>query len=69
MEEDEAIIEVAEDNYFERIGIISDNIESYKGRKVIISGFVFKDKGFKADEFVVARLMMTCCAVDSQVSR
>lgn len=67
MEDNESIIEFTDDNYFEKLGRISDNIESYKGKKVIISGFVFKDKDFKADEFVVARLMMSCCAADSQV--
>lgn len=46
---------------------VYNNMEKYKGNKVIITGFVFRDEGFKENEFVVARLLMNCCAADSQV--
>jgi putative membrane protein len=64
---DEGTIEFDDQNYFEILGKIGDDTEKYKGRKVIVSGFVYKDEDFKTDEFVVARLMMSCCAADSQV--
>ena len=38
----------------------------YGGEKIEIVGFVFKESGFKQNEFVIARLMMVCCAADMQ---
>ncbi|MFA5385150.1 MAG: TIGR03943 family protein [Eubacteriales bacterium] len=41
------------------------NIEKYKGYTVIMTGFVVKNPEMMAeDEFVPARLMMTCCVAD-----
>ncbi len=65
--ENEGIIEFDDQSYFEKLGKIGENLKSYKGKKIIINGFVYKDKDFKTDEFVIARLMMSCCAADSQV--
>ncbi|AOT70212.1 TIGR03943 family putative permease subunit [Geosporobacter ferrireducens] len=39
----------------------------YKGNKVVITGFVFREDDFDEKEFVVGRMMMTCCAADAQV--
>ncbi|MBB6216781.1 putative membrane protein [Anaerosolibacter carboniphilus] len=46
---------------------IYNNMEKYKGNKVVITGFVFREENFQENEFVVARLLMNCCAADSQV--
>ncbi|GAA0720527.1 TIGR03943 family protein [Clostridium malenominatum] len=64
---DEVLIEFNDDNYLERLYSIEENIEKYKGKRVCISGFVFKDKGLNQGEFVVGRMVMTCCAADSQI--
>ncbi len=40
------------------------NIDKYIGFKISIKGFVYKDLELDEDEFVPARLMMTCCAAD-----
>ncbi len=41
------------------------NMEQYEGYTVTMTGFVLKDSELmKADEFVPARLAMTCCAAD-----
>jgi putative membrane protein len=41
------------------------NMEKYEGYTVVMTGFVFKDsKMLKEDEFVPARLMMSCCVAD-----
>ena len=65
--ENEGIIEFDDQSYFEKLGKIGEDIKRYKGKKIIINGFVYKDKDFKTDEFIIARLMMSCCAADSQV--
>lgn len=43
------------------------DIDKYKGNKVLITGFVFREDDFDEKEFVVGRMLMTCCAADSQV--
>ncbi|MBU3076120.1 TIGR03943 family putative permease subunit [Clostridium estertheticum] len=56
---------VISDNNFEKwTEEISNNMLKYEGKKIELIGFVFKADGFKNNEFVPARLMMTCCAAD-----
>ena len=43
------------------------DIYRYKGNKAVITGFVFREADFDEQEFVVGRLMMTCCAADAQI--
>jgi putative membrane protein len=41
------------------------DMEKYKGYTVVMTGFVFKDSELlNTDEFVPARLMMSCCVAD-----
>ena len=54
-------------NYYENIFKLEGNVQQYIGKKVIIKGFVYKEEGFEENEFVVARMMMSCCAADAQV--
>lgn len=60
-------IEFEDESYLETLHHIEKNLESYKGKKIRVSGFVFKDKGLKNEEFIVGRMVMTCCAADSQI--
>lgn len=53
-------------NFVKWIQEISDNMGKYEGKKIELTGFVFKDKSFKANEFVPARFMMACCTADLQ---
>jgi len=62
---DETII-MDNDNYVRWIQEIYDNIEKYIGKKIQVSGFVFKEEQFEDNEFVSARMMMVCCAADMQ---
>ena len=39
----------------------------YEGKKIEVTGFVFKDKDFEENEFVTARFIMSCCTADAQV--
>jgi len=56
---------VLSDNNFEKwTEEISNNMLKYEGKNIELTGFVFKTDGFKYNEFVPARLMMTCCAAD-----
>lgn len=55
-----------DNNFVKWIQEISDNMAKYEGKKIELTGFVFKDKSFKANEFVPARFMMACCTADLQ---
>jgi putative membrane protein len=56
---------VNDNNFVRWTEEISNNMLKYKGKKIELTGFVFKSDGFKENEFVPARLMMTGNASDS----
>lgn len=64
---DGEVLEVDEKNYLYVLEELNSNTEDYIGREIKIDGFVFRDKDFKQNQFVVARLFVTCCAADAQV--
>jgi putative membrane protein len=53
-----------DNNYIKSMNLIFNNLENYKGMKIEIVGFVYKDSQFAENEFVPARLLMSCCAAD-----
>lgn len=55
-----------QDDYFKAwLSELFVNTEKYEGYQISIKGFVFKDpKMMKTNEFVAARLMMSCCTAD-----
>ncbi len=61
-----APIIVSNDDFAYWLQEISYNLEKYEGREIEITGFVFKSKEFSNNEFVPARLMMSCCTADLQ---
>ena len=62
-EENKKII-VSHDEFSQWFNEIYMNIDKYIGFKISIKGFVYKDLELDEDEFVPARLMMTCCVAD-----
>jgi putative membrane protein len=57
---------IGDDNFNMGMNSLFLNLENYDGKKVQIKGFVYREKEFKPNEFVVARLMMACCTADLQ---
>lgn len=53
-------------NFVKWVTEISTNMDKYKGKKIRLVGSVFKSQDFTNNEFVPARLMMTCCTADLQ---
>jgi putative membrane protein len=53
-------------NYVHYLEDISSNIEKHVGKKVVIGGFVLRDKSFDKNQFMISRVLMNCCAADSQ---
>jgi putative membrane protein len=61
-------ITISNDNYAMWLSEIFMNMERYEGYTVSMTGFVFKDpEALKPDEFVPARMMMSCCVADLQI--
>lgn len=54
-------------NFVYSVEQISNNADKYNGKKVQITGFIYRDKNFDSDKFVLARFMMVCCTADLQV--
>ncbi|MDT8719466.1 TIGR03943 family protein [Clostridium sp. 19966] len=48
--------------------IIYSDPNKYKGKKLTITGFVYKSNDMGKNEFLIARLMMVCCAADAEVT-
>jgi putative membrane protein len=56
-----------ETNYIHYLEDLSSHIEEHVGKKIKITGFVLEDKKLEKDEFLISRMMMNCCAADSQI--
>jgi len=50
---------VTTSNFTDTLKIVYDNINSYSGTKIKISGFVYRNEDFAKDQFVIARTMQT----------
>jgi putative membrane protein len=58
-------ITVSNDDFSFWLATLYEDMEKYKGYTISMTGFVFRDPEIMAkNEFVPARLMMSCCAAD-----
>ncbi len=58
-------ITVGNDNFYPWLAEIYTNMEKYIGYQIVITGFVFKNPEImQNNEFVSARLAMSCCVAD-----
>ncbi|MDR1069794.1 MAG: TIGR03943 family protein [Gracilibacteraceae bacterium] len=63
-EADHSIV-VDNDNFYPWLNELYSNMDKYAGWQIYLTGFVFKDpEVFLENEFMTARLGMTCCAAD-----
>ena len=66
-DKDQEII-INRDNYVYSLDKILSDPLRYNGRKVEISGFVYRDSELNNEEFIIGRYMMVCCAADLQIA-
>lgn len=52
-------------NFLRMVDDLYDRIDFYEGKRVEVTGFIFRRSDFSANQFVVARLFMWCCAADA----
>ncbi|MBW7652112.1 TIGR03943 family protein [Anoxybacillus sp. ST4] len=64
---DKSIIVVNDDQYISTLNFISEQIDAVIGKRIEITGFVFRERDFAPNEFVVARYGVTCCVADATV--
>lgn len=56
---------VDENNYFSVLTSIEEEGDKWNGKKIEISGFVHSDETLSDREFLLVRMLMKCCAVDT----
>lgn len=61
------VINFTEENYVHYLEDLSDNLDKHLGKKIKITGFVLQDKKLDSGEFLISRMLMNCCAADSQI--
>lgn len=61
------LIVLTNENYVEVSNLLMMYPEQFKGKKIRAVGFVYREEGMKADQFVLGRLSMTCCVADAGV--
>lgn len=59
------IIRVEEEIYIETLTTIDLFLDTFVGKKVQLSGFVYREDNMTSQEFVVSRFAMQCCAADA----
>jgi putative membrane protein len=60
-------IVIDDKNYLQVMNKLYQDISKYKGKKISIKGFVYRDTDFSQDNFVAARMVLSCCAADAEV--
>lgn len=62
------VIHLNDNNYVEALNILYSSKERYKGKKVAFDGFVYKQKNMNSNQFIAARMIISCCAADTQIT-
>lgn len=62
---DDSMVEVTQKNYLDKLAEIAEHAETYDGRKIRFAGFIYKEDGFKDNEFSAIRFAITCCVADA----
>lgn len=59
---------INDENFLAIMETLWEDTDAYLGRELEMLGFVYEDPLLGPDDFVLARLMMTCCAADAEVA-
>lgn len=55
---------VKDTNFFSVMDILNNQLDDVVGRKIIMDGYIYREEGFKENEAVLARKVMTHCVAD-----
>ncbi len=60
-----SVIMIEEETYIESLTTIDLFLDTFVGRELQISGFIFREDNLSDQQFVIARFAMQCCAADA----
>ncbi|MFD9625134.1 TIGR03943 family putative permease subunit [Peribacillus muralis] len=58
-------ITVTDENYFEVLDELLNNLDTIEGKEIELSGFVYREDHFTKKQVAISRLSMSCCVVDA----
>jgi uncharacterized repeat protein (TIGR03943 family) len=58
------VIQIKDEGFIELITVIDMFRDSFLGKKIELSGFVYREPDMKSNQFVVARFAVQCCSAD-----
>lgn len=61
------VIEMENDIFASYYEFISSDPKAFQGRKIKVSGFVYKEEGFGTSQLVISRFMITHCVADASI--
>lgn len=61
----ESVIPVKEDLYMETLTTVDLYLDKFVGKKMQLTGFVYRQDDMKASQFVVGRFAIQCCSADA----
>lgn len=64
---DQSVIEMDDLVYSSFYEEIAADINKFKGRKISLKGFVYKEQAFAEDQLVISRFLVTHCVADASI--
>jgi putative membrane protein len=61
------VIEMASENFINTYENIYGNPYDYVGRNINMKGFVYNQNGLNQNEFILSRILVSCCSADAQL--
>lgn len=62
------VFKIQRDNFYSAAEDIFANPEKYQNMKLEVRGFVYKSRKLKENRYIIARLVMYCCAADAGIT-
>ncbi|WP_291635014.1 TIGR03943 family protein [Clostridium sp.] len=60
-------MDMTNENFKNNYEDIYENSNNYVGRAISIKGFIYNQKGLNKDEFILSRIVVSCCMADAQL--
>ncbi|MTH54441.1 TIGR03943 family protein [Bacillus mangrovi] len=61
------VIPFTDEDFIQITNLMDEKPEQYKGKKVKIKGFVYREPGFAESQLAIARFGISCCVADAAV--
>ncbi|MFC7439958.1 TIGR03943 family putative permease subunit [Laceyella putida] len=63
----ESVIALTQEKYADYYNTLNFYPQEFKGKKIKVKGFIYRDETMKKDQLVVGRFSVTCCTADAIV--